>query len=102
MSREEQAAAVKKNGDYGKILCRCEQVTRAEILAAIHAPLGAQSLNAVKMRVRAGMGRCQGGFCGPEVLKLLAGELNCSPLEITQSGGNSRILGGRIAGGDGP
>ncbi|MDR1588488.1 MAG: NAD(P)/FAD-dependent oxidoreductase [Treponema sp.] len=102
MSRNEQAAAVQQNGDYGKIVCRCEQVTRAEILAAIHTPPGARSLNAVKMRARAGMGRCQGGFCGPEVLKILAGELNCSPLEITQSGGNSRILSGKISGGDGP
>jgi glycerol-3-phosphate dehydrogenase len=102
MPREDQDAAIKKNGDYGKIVCRCEQVTRAEILAAIHAPLGARSLNAVKMRSRAGMGRCQGGFCGPEALKLLAGELNCSPLEITQSGGNSRILSGNISGEDGP
>ena len=63
---------------YGRIVCRCEAVTEAEIVEAIHAPCPAHTLDAVKIRTRAGMGRCQGGFCGPRVSSLLAKELNMS------------------------
>ena len=74
MSREEQDAVIKENPKYGNIICRCETITEGEIMDAIHRPLGARSMDAVKRRVRAGMGRCQGGFCGPKVIEILARE----------------------------
>jgi len=96
MNDSERIEAIHENPDYGKLICRCEQVTLAEIKAAIHAPIGASSIDAVKMRTRAGMGRCQGGFCSPEVLRILADELGVTPLEITQRGEGSNVLVGRI------
>jgi len=75
---------------YGHVLCRCEQVTEAEILQSIHR--GARTMDAVKHLTRAGMGRCQGGFCGPFVLKVLAAELGISPLQVTKSGPGSRQI----------
>jgi len=72
-----------------------EYLTEAEIRDAIRRPVGARSVSAVKMRTRAGMGRCQGGFCSPRVLEILCEELGLDPLEVTQSGGRSNILVGR-------
>ncbi len=60
---------------YGRVICRCETITEGEIVAAIRAPCGARTLDGVKRRVRTGMGRCQGGFCGPRVTEILAREL---------------------------
>lgn len=93
-SLEEQDALVKKNPLYGNVICRCETVTEAEILDAIHRPLGARSVDAVKRRVRAGMGRCQGGFCGPKVIEILARELNCDPTEINKNNDGSYMVTG--------
>jgi len=87
---------IKKDMNYGEVICRCEKVTKAEILRAIRSPLPAKNMDAIKRRVRAGMGRCQGGFCGPKVLKILADELNASPLKITKKGKRSEILRSRI------
>lgn len=95
MSMEERKAAIAEDSDYAKIVCRCEQVTEAEIRDAIRRPVGACSINGVKMRTRAGMGRCQGGFCSTRVLEILCEELQKTPLEITQSGKGSNILLGR-------
>ena len=92
MSEEERTEAIRQNPDYAKIVCRCEQVTEAEIRDAIRRPVGARSVGAVKMRTRAGMGRCQGGFCQSRVVEILCEELGCSPLEVTQSGSDSYIL----------
>lgn len=92
MNEEERKAAIARNPDYAKIVCRCEQVTEAEIRDAIRRPVGARSVGAVKMRTRAGMGRCQGGFCQNRVVEILCEELGISPLEVTQSGKNSHIL----------
>ena len=97
MSLSERTEAIKKDSNNGKVVCRCEQITRAEILSSIRSYPGAQSINAVKMRTRAGMGRCQGGFCGPGVLNILSEELQCSPLKITQAGGDSQILTGNVS-----
>jgi len=83
---------VEKDADYGEILCRCEKVSKGEILRAIHQPLPARSLDAIKRRVRAGMGRCQGGFCSPKVLKILSEELKISPLKVSKKGPGSEIL----------
>lgn len=84
LSIEDKASLIDKNHEYGKIICRCEMVTLAEIKDAIHRPLGATTIDGVKRRTRAGAGRCQGGFCGPRVLEILSKELNKDPREITK------------------
>lgn len=92
MSNEERKALIEKNPAYGRIICRCETITEGEIIDAIKAPAGARDVDGVKRRTRAGMGRCQGGFCGSKVVELLAKELGVEINEITKSGGNSNIL----------
>lgn len=89
---EEKDELIKLDSRYGKIICRCEQITEAEIMQAIHRPVGAKSIDAVKRRVRAGMGRCQGGFCSPLVIEMLARELGVSEYEIRKRGGVSFML----------
>ena len=76
----------------GNIICRCEVVTEAEIRRSIRRPVGARSVDGVKRRTRAGMGRCQGGFCMPRVAAILAEELGIPLLEVTKNGGDSRLL----------
>ncbi|MBR5506938.1 MAG: NAD(P)/FAD-dependent oxidoreductase [Clostridia bacterium] len=92
---EVQDALIRENPLYGNVVCRCETITEAEILEAIHRPLGAKSVDAVKRRVRAGMGRCQGGFCGPKVIEILARELNVKPEEINKHNPGSYMVTGR-------
>lgn len=94
LSFEERQALIRENSAYGNIICRCESITEGEILDAIHRPLGARSLDGVKRRVRAGMGRCQGGFCAPRVMEILSRELNIPMDEITKSGGASKLIVG--------
>ena len=94
-SREEQEALIQENPLYGNVICRCETITEAEILQAIHRPLGARSMDAVKRRVRAGMGRCQAGFCGPKVLEILARELGCDPTQINKNNPGSYMVTGK-------
>lgn len=92
MSSEERAKLVEENKAYGRIVCRCETITEGEIIDAIHAPAGARDVDGVKRRTRAGMGRCQGGFCGSKVVEILARELNLPMNEITKFGGASNIM----------
>ncbi|MCR5150080.1 MAG: NAD(P)/FAD-dependent oxidoreductase [Clostridiales bacterium] len=92
MSNEERKAVIAENPAYGRIICRCETITEGEIIDAIKAPAGARDVDGVKRRTRAGMGRCQGGFCGSKVVELLAKELSLEINEITKFGGESRIL----------
>ncbi len=92
MTFGEKQKAIADNPDYAKIVCRCENVTEAEIRDAIRRPVGARSIDGIKRRTRAGMGRCQSGFCLPRVLEILSEELNISPLEITKCGGDSKIV----------
>ena len=94
MTIEERNALIRENPAYGQIICRCESVSEGEILDAIHRPLGAKSLDGVKRRVRAGMGRCQGGFCAPRVMEILARELGIPELEVTKAGPGSEMLAG--------
>ena len=94
LSKEDYQQLIRVKPAYGQIICRCEQVTEGEILAAIHRPLGAKSLDGVKRRTRAGMGRCQAGFCSPRVMEILARELGVDQSEITKSGGDSKIIVG--------
>lgn len=94
LSMEERNELIKKQPAYGNIICRCEMVTEGEILDAIHRPLGAKSLDGVKRRTRAGMGRCQAGFCSPRTMEILSRELSMDIREITKSGGESKIVVG--------
>ena len=95
---EEKAKLIEENPLYGNIVCRCEMVTEAQIVDAINRPIGACSLDAVKRRVRAGMGRCQGGFCTPKTMAVLSRELGIEMTEVTKKGGKSRMLTGRAKG----
>ena len=96
MTDEERAEACRQNPEYGRIVCRCEVVTEAEIRDAVRRPVGARSIDGVKRRTRAGMGRCQGGFCSPRVMEILCEERHVSPLEITKCGGESKVLVGTL------
>ena len=95
MPEEEQAALIKSNPLYGRIICRCENITEGDIVDAIKRKPGAVTLDGVKRRCRAGMGRCQGGFCGPRVQDILARELNKPLEEILLEKKSSYILTGR-------
>ena len=92
LSAAERKALIEKNPAYGRVICRCETVTEGEILDAIHSPIPPVSVDGIKRRTGAGMGRCQGGFCGPRVVDLLARELGVSPLTILQDRDGSEIL----------
>ncbi len=96
MSDEERAEAVRSDPAYGRIVCRCEVITEAEILRAIRRPVGARTIDGIKRRTRAGMGRCQGGFCSPRVAQILAEEMNIPLLDVTKDGGNSFLLSGTV------
>ncbi len=96
MSDEERRAVIERDPDYGRIVCRCEEVTRGEIIDAILRPLGATTVSGVKMRVRAGMGRCQGGFCSPEVVRILSDELGIPMTEVRYAGEGSEVLRGSL------
>ena len=94
LSEEERSKLIKEKPAYGHIICRCEMITEGEIIDAITRPLGAKSLDGVKRRTRAGMGRCQAGFCSPRTMEILARERHVSMESITKSGGNSKIIVG--------
>ena len=94
LSREERMRLLEEKPAYGNIICRCEMVTEGEIIDAIRRPLGARSLDGVKRRTRAGMGRCQAGFCSPRVMEILARECGKTIGEITKAGGASKIVVG--------
>lgn len=98
LTGEELKRLIEDNPGYGRLVCRCERVTEAEVADCIRRPGGARSVDAVKRRTRAGMGRCQGGFCSSRILEILSRELGISMEEITKSGGESRILAGRTKG----
>ncbi|MBQ1470612.1 MAG: (2Fe-2S)-binding protein, partial [Schwartzia sp.] len=83
---EAKAALIKKDSRYGRIICRCETITEGEIVDAINRPCGARTVDGVKRRTRAGMGRCQGGFCGPRVIEILSRELGISVPEVRKDG----------------
>lgn len=89
---EEKVKAIEEDSAYGKIICRCETVSEAEIIDAIRRPAGARTIDGVKRRVRAGMGRCQGGFCSPRVLEILSRELEIDPLEVKKELSGSEII----------
>lgn len=94
----ERNKRIRENPAYGNIICRCETVSEGEIMDAIRRPLGARTLDGVKRRTRAGMGRCQAGFCSPRVIQILARELGVSELKVQKAGEQSGLLMGRIKG----
>jgi glycerol-3-phosphate dehydrogenase len=91
----EKTELIRQNRLYGRIICRCELVTEAEIVEAIRRPAGARTVDAVKRRTRAGMGRCQGGFCTPWITEILSRELNIPMERVTKKGSGSELLAGR-------
>jgi glycerol-3-phosphate dehydrogenase len=94
LSVAERNELIRQNPAYGNIICRCEMISEGEILDAIHRPLGAKSLDGVKRRTRAGMGRCQSGFCSPRTMELLHRELGIPMEELTKAGGDSKLICG--------
>lgn len=100
LSPEEKNAVIAKDPRYGRVICRCETVTEGEIIAAIHSPVPPTTVNGVKRRVGAGMGRCQGGFCGPRVQEILAREWGVPMDKILLDGPGSYILTNQTKGGN--
>ncbi len=100
LSNEARAALIAQDPAFGQIVCRCETVTEAEIRESIRRPVGARTLDGVKRRTRAGMGRCQSGFCSTRVMEILCEELGLSPLEVTKCGGGSRFVEDFLFGGE--
>ena len=86
---------IQEDPAWGRIICRCETIPEKEIVDAIHAPVGANTVDGVKFRCRPGMGRCQGGFCRPRVIEILSRELKVSYEEITKKGEDTNILLGK-------
>lgn len=100
LSIEERNELIKKEPAYGRIICRCEMITEGEIIDAIHRPLGARSLDGIKRRTRAGMGRCQAGFCSPRTMEIINRELGIPMEKITKLGGDSKMVLERTKGGN--
>lgn len=100
LSEAERIELVAREPAYGRVICRCETVTEGEILACLHTPIPPCSVDGVKRRVNAGMGRCQGGFCGPRVVELLCRELGLNPGEVVQDRAASRLLDRETKGGE--
>ena len=98
LDEKARAELIAQNPDYGEIVCRCEEVSKGEILDALRSPLPVYTVDAVKRRVRPGMGRCQGGFCSPLVVKIIAEEAGVRPEEVTKGGARSTILFGDTKG----
>lgn len=95
LSSNEKAELIKKNPQYGRIICRCESITEGEIVDAIHRSFGVLSIDGIKRRCRPGMGRCQGGFCGPRVQEIIAREYNISIDDVVLDKSGSYILFGK-------
>ena len=95
LSVEEKNNIIKENPAYGKIICRCERITEGEIVRAIKTNPPATNVDAIKRRTRSGMGRCQGGFCQPQVVEIIARELNIPIEQVTKSGKGSYLLRGK-------
>ena len=91
-SASRKAELIEENALYGRIICRCEMITEAEIVQSVHSVIGASDLDGVKRRTRSGMGRCQGGFCSPRVTEIISRELKIPMIEVTKKGGCSYVL----------
>ena len=96
LPEEERAALIAREPMYGNIICRCEEISEGEIVDAIRRPVGAVSMDGIKRRVRAGMGRCQAGFCTPKVMGILARELGTDVTQVRKNSAGSELLAGRM------
>ncbi|KXG73676.1 NAD(P)/FAD-dependent oxidoreductase [Thermotalea metallivorans] len=92
LSDAEKAEIIKRDPRYGRIICRCENITEGEIVDAIHRKVGARNMDGIKRRVRPGSGRCQGGFCSPRVMEIIARELKMDMTEVVKDNPKSYIL----------
>lgn len=92
MTTEEKQELIQKNPDYGVVVCRCESISKGEIRDALHRPLPAQSIDAIKRRIRPGMGRCQGGFCMPLVSQIITEEAGIPLAQVTKNGAGAELL----------
>lgn len=96
LDKQQRSELIKKNPQYGRIVCRCETVTEGQIIDALSRNLPATTIDAIKRRTRAGMGRCQGGFCTPKIMEIMEKQMNIPITHITKMGGCSNIVKGRI------
>lgn len=96
LSAKERADRIAENPNYGEIICRCEKITKQEILDAINNPLGARTLVSIKYRARASMGRCQGGFCIPRITRILRDEFGWEPGDFLKRGSSSPLFVGNV------
>ena len=94
LSLEERSALIAAHPAFGRVVCRCEQVSEGELLEALHSPIPVSSLDSMKRRTRTGMGRCHGGFCTPRVMEIIARERGIPLEEVTKKGEGSRLLEG--------
>ena len=92
MTNEEKAKLIASNPAYGRIMCRCEEITEGEVLDAIHSPVPARTYDGIKRRTWLGTGRCQGAFDYPRVIELLAKELGIPETEVTKKGKGSELV----------
>lgn len=95
LTDEEKSAAIARNPLYGRVICRCETITEGEIVDALHGTIVPKTLDGIKRRCNAGMGRCQGGFCGPRVLEIISRELGMDPVDVLLDKEGSYILTGK-------
>jgi len=95
MSTKEQSDLLKKDERYGRIICRCEHITEAEVIQALSNPLGARTLSSIKYRCRAGMGRCQGGFCTQHIVRIMEEQFGIDVNEMKLKSSKSKLFSGR-------
>ena len=95
MSLKDQSNLIKKDERWGRIVCRCEHITEAEVIKVLSNPLGARTLSSVKFRARAGMGRCQGGFCTQHIIRIMENQFDIDIKDIKLKSSNSNLFTGR-------
>jgi glycerol-3-phosphate dehydrogenase len=95
LSLKEQDDLIRANSLYGHIVCRCENVSEAEVVRALNGKIPAKSLDGVKRRTRAGQGRCQAGFCMPRIVEIASREMNIGKEHVVKSEGKSYVLSRR-------
>ncbi len=93
---ETQRQLLRENPAYGNAVCRCEGITEGDLLAVLHSPLPPHNLNGLKKRLRTGMGRCQGGFCTPQIIDILSQQWQVQPEQILKNGPGSPVVKGRL------
>ena len=100
MPVSQRSRLIRENPDYGEIICRCEEISKGEIIDALNAPICVPTVDGIKKRVRPGMGRCQGGFCAPLVASIIAEHQNIPLAEVTKAGEKAFLLFGKTKGGE--